>query len=197
MMREFKFLYTTDDNSKMSECVCGAPGALRLKTVHWYVNSSLYKTGEEQEKHKFKIGSNCAYWLQLDPIMYNKRSNADLPHFKLKVYHAQGLVATFFETDSEIDKGIFAFVVHPDNERNIVETYHAFKDTYNMDECINIDKYTNKTVIYINKSEFCTHVGNEDGICDDDEEVRLKFRTFIDQEKNVKFELIQCEPVEK
>lgn len=60
VIREFKFLYTTNDYTKLSECICGAPGALRLHEVHWYVNSTIYKTERSQEKNKFKVGNNCA-----------------------------------------------------------------------------------------------------------------------------------------
>ena len=191
LIREFKFLYSTEDHSKMSECICGAPGALRLKSVHWYVNASLYKTDSEQEKNKFKVGGNCAYWLQLDHAVYSRKENLDLPHFKFNVYHFQGLTCTFYEDDSDIENGIFAFEVLSNNKENILQTYDEFKDTYDMANCIQIE-CDDKLLIYVHKSDFCTYPGDDEGIVADGAKVNLKFRTVIVKKRTVIFELIEC-----
>jgi hypothetical protein len=189
-MREFKFLYTTDDNSLMSECICGAPGALRLKTVYWFVNSCLYKTEKEQEMNKFKIGTSCAYWLQLDPIMYNKRGDSESPFLNFKPFHIEGLLARFCEEDSEIDQGIFAFFVHSSDQNRMIAAYNAVKDSYNFKHCVEIHEYSKRMKIYVNQSDFCS--GYEVGILDDGEIVRLKFRVVIVEGKP-RFELIHCQ----
>ena len=190
LMQEFKFLYTTEDNAKMSECICGAPGALRLRTVHWYVNSALYKSSVEQEENRFKVGTNCAYWLQLDHAVYARNQNLDLPHHKLAVYHYEGLMCTFCEDDSDLDEGLFAFLVHPNNEVNIRQTYDTFKNTYMMRNCIEIQE-NDRLHIYVNKSDFCSYPGDDESMVNDGETIRLKFRTVIQKKRNLRFELIE------